>query len=66
MDNSLLVDGAGKDNDDTIDLMPQASEDVPEVNHAVTWVTIRDIKLTQADKRIFFFWWRKVDDRSAH
>ena len=32
--------------------MPQASEDVPEKDHDVTWVTIRDIKLTQADKRV--------------
>ena len=45
-------DGADKDNDDTIDLMPQASEDVPKEDHDVTWVTIRDIKLTQADKRV--------------
>ena len=44
-------DSAGKDNDDTIDLM-QASEGVPEEDHDVTWVTIRDIKLTQVDKRM--------------
>ena len=42
-------DGAEKD---MIDLMPQASEDVPEEDHDVTWVTISDIKLTQADKRM--------------